>query len=789
MQYEDLMHKLRTIVPKEYFEFKSADKSLVYHLVKPACTESRRIVASIKDKTFNSYSSKTNSRSISTLAKRIIDDCSPTAFSDFLNELDSENKEEGDIAAKVAISFRDTLSGINDCTANDDIAKLFYEVIKEAAEKPRTRNTKNKNSQHEDSAVTVDNGSTVQINDEALMDPLLYELVERIKKHEKLYVKTQSYRLALKTLKASRRLLIVGAPGSGKSFTSEMIVNQYMKDGYSIVVANQVDNLRAVAEAVSSTPSVKELVFIDDCLGQAYLTLNSTQENDLIRLIFTIKQMKNKAILLNSRVYIVNQEREKNQSILGRTLKDFYNSGVVLSLDSPTELEKAKIFYNHLRYMPGITNDHYKDLQKGKRYRKIIRHENYNPRLIWSVTQDFFLNSITPNQYFDSVMDALNNPDIIWDEEFNKRLSSTERMIMTSLFSITHDKCEIDLCQNVFLLRMKVDGLADSTQDYFTSGINKLSGSMISVSYSEGKNYVSVINPSVNDYIRSHIVFSGSEEQTKLRKAIIAASQIRRLYDLDEALKKYINMLKDRSLLELIYDSDSEKGLHVSALVAESGICDDCYRPYLKSFLNGKLYAGRNGYTPEGSFGILINLLEKPTVFTYYSNGISFESIICEFMQNEGLDYFVKLFSTLFSHPQSYGITTIDNNPLMTDLMEKAVDFDIVSYGWQIISDSSYDYLTAGSVYSVSCDINIETKRDLLTVIDPSQSLVAAKLPAEVLATIRECIDCTDINFSDDIESQIKEIEEQSAQKGYSSSYQVNTDSQIDALFMQSKLK
>lgn len=125
----------------------------------------------------------------------------------------------------------------------------------------------------------------------------------------------------------------------------------------------------------------------------------------------------------------------------------------------------------------------------------------------------------------------------------------------------------------------------------------------------------------------------------------------------------------------------------------------------------------------------------------------------------------------------------------MTDLMEKAVYFDIVSFGWQIISESDYDYLTEGSVYSVSCDINNETKRDLLTAIDPSQSLVAAKLPAEILSTIEKCIECTDVDFSDDIESQIKEIEEQSAQKGYSSSYQGNTDSQIDALFMRSKLK
>ena len=48
--------------------------------------------------------------------------------------------------------------------------------------------------------------------------------------------------------------------------------------------------------------------------------------------------------------------------------------------------EKGWIFYNHL-YFSGIPEEYYQNISKDRRYRAIVRHLNYTPRLVEFVTK------------------------------------------------------------------------------------------------------------------------------------------------------------------------------------------------------------------------------------------------------------------------------------------------------------------------------------------------------------------------------------------------------------------
>ena len=120
-------------------------------------------------------------------------------------------------------------------------------------------------------------------------DVLFYD----IKKELELFVQTDIYNLCKKILEAKRNLLILGAPGIGKTTTSKMLALYFAQKGYAVRYTDAY-NLNELKSAISLDYDKKEFIFLDDCLGQSYLELHEKNENDLIRFI---KYVYNKLII------------------------------------------------------------------------------------------------------------------------------------------------------------------------------------------------------------------------------------------------------------------------------------------------------------------------------------------------------------------------------------------------------------------------------------------------------------------------------------------------------------
>lgn len=181
-------------------------------------------------------------------------------------------------------------------------------------------------------------------------------LLSGIEDEAKLFVKTNAFDAAISHLDKNNVLIIVGNPGVGKTVTSKMIVLHYASQGYRVRYTTDGADLNALKKALSQSPETNEIIFLDDCFGQAYFNMKETQENELLALIRYVNIHPSKLLLMNSRITIYHEAQERTPNLVKSFDRKEYRA-YVLNMENISTTEKAKIFYNHL-YFCGIPTAH-----------------------------------------------------------------------------------------------------------------------------------------------------------------------------------------------------------------------------------------------------------------------------------------------------------------------------------------------------------------------------------------------------------------------------------------------
>ena len=227
-------------------------------------------------------------------------------------------------------------------------------------------------------------------NDEIFVDCEAF--LDDAEELHKLFVRTSAFDHALKALENDQTLCIIGDPGVGKSITSKMLVLHYAAQGYRVRYTSNVTDLGALKASLRNDDTAKEIILLDDCFGQAYFEMKSTQSSELISLIKYVKRRSNKVLILNSRITIFQEVRQRQRDLVScMERKDFKVH--LLDINKLSNEEKAKILYNHLAFS-GIPDGHFEDIKTDYRYRRIINHRNYNPRIIEFVCNSMRYKSI-----------------------------------------------------------------------------------------------------------------------------------------------------------------------------------------------------------------------------------------------------------------------------------------------------------------------------------------------------------------------------------------------------------
>ena len=71
----------------------------------------------------------------------------------------------------------------------------------------------------------------------------------------------------------------------------------------------------------------------------------------------------------------------------------------IIDMNKVGLLDKGRILYNHL-YFNELPLQYFNEaIRKNRNYIRIVRHENYNPRIIEYVSRKNFYEAISPKEY------------------------------------------------------------------------------------------------------------------------------------------------------------------------------------------------------------------------------------------------------------------------------------------------------------------------------------------------------------------------------------------------------
>ena len=435
-----------------------------------------------------------------------------------------------------------------------------------------------------------------------------------IKKHKQMYVETEAYRQAKEILLQHRVLLIIGAPGVGKTITSEMLTAYFAAQGYRIRYTTNSENLDSLKRSLSDDGEQKEFILLDDCFGQCYFKMKGNQDGGILSLINYVAMSPGKVLLLNSRVTIYREARTLNPFLDADIERGLFRVRV-LDMTNISALEKGQILYNHL-YFSGLPRSYFTSIRSDQNYLKIIHHKNYTPRIIEFATLPNVKTRVQPEYYFNYIMGLLNNPREIWQDEYLRRLQPADRVLVTTLYSLTETTVDTVMLRKCYNHRLMHTPGIDHTADNWSMSLQRLNESFVQVVDMDGREMIRVVNPSVNDFLNAYLTEDCPERQSMERSILTIRQAYRLLKDPELFLMK---KFQDGTIMNFAFEDVRRRDEWILYGVCEFGVCRSDYAPFVKAFLKRPrgILATDNGQPWKTAAQTIVSLF-APEVCQFY---------------------------------------------------------------------------------------------------------------------------------------------------------------------------
>jgi hypothetical protein len=542
-------------------------------------------------------------------------------------------------------------------------------------------------------------------------------LLSNIDTEKNYFVQTNIYDTCFKRLMRDRIIFVTGAPGVGKTITSKMLLLECASQGYKVKYTTNA-NLTDVKRSLSTDRSAKEVILLDDCLGQHYFKMNESKESEILSLINYVQMNPNKKLIMNSRITIFNEARgrsiEFNKFFYRRT-----NLNYLIDMSKMHQIDKAKIFYSHL-YFNNIPVSHFKELRKDKRYKTIVEHKNYTPRIIEFISEPHVFKEINATEYYPYIMHSLNTPDSLWKDEFDYKLNSIDRIFMYILYSLTETIIPVKIMKECFEERLLLEVNLDTTINNFDSIVSRLNNSMITFFDAEGEQNIGVSNPSVNDFLKPRFE-SNNNEKNKIRKSLVYFEQLQRCYKKERHANELVKMIRNHSIKGLKSES---KGLIQSLIIytiSEENILDPFYIEEMHDYLLHSPYKLFSRFGSSNISLVLYYFKNKDAFNIYKIKDILYSIEKIELLLEDILDFEILADAIIALHDliSIYGIE-IDNQHFL-EIIEDALQNTIEHLASNLDIDEFH--IEIDSIIENSLDIdgnivNSELSQEILDMLD-----------------------------------------------------------------------
>jgi DNA polymerase III delta prime subunit len=343
------------------------------------------------------------------------------------------------------------------------------------------------------------------------------------------FVRTSIVAQAQKLLNRYGVCILAGPPGVGKTTTAEILLLQYLSEGWRPIVA--ISDVRELEAQV--LPGIKQILFFDDFLGVTALPSKLARGDDsaLVRLLHLIENDSSKAFILTTRDYILRQAQQDYEKL---TDEIFDVARLAIKIRSITSSEREHILYNQLFFSP--LRSAAAAAQDGPRkYAEVTRHRNYNPRLIEAAiaaavrdlgNRSYDSLSADDSGYsgrrYDSdllsgvnasssgtipdvpalIRDALDHPERLWEHVLLNQLTQLQREILVARLSLGTTIVEMSDFLRVVSNLSSVSG-ERPTQLALDMALRILDGDLISIRQgdfsAENQIFINPLHPGVAD--------------------------------------------------------------------------------------------------------------------------------------------------------------------------------------------------------------------------------------------------------------------------------------------------
>jgi adenylate kinase family enzyme len=380
--------------------------------------------------------------------------------------------------------------------------------------------------------------------------------IREIEENAYKYALTENHKKGIKILEENNVVIMTGEPGIGKTTLADNLALYYSAKGFEFC---DIEENISEAESIFREREKKKILFYcDDFLGSnLYDAISNKRDSHIVKFINRVRKDNSKKFILTSRTNILNKAYSLSHRFQNGKILD---NEFLLRVENLTNVDKAKILYNHI-YHSNLDDDYLDKIYQDKRYNDIIKHRNFNPRIIEFVTDSVRVGHISPEEYWKYIIKNLNNPEDIWAEYFQNQTDDCVRAL-TFLTVYNNGKISEDELRRSYNTFLKIHhvNLGDYTDKSFEAVRKLATKSLLNRNRIDKDKFEYVLfNPSITDF-----VLGSYSDESDLVSNIIKSLETETSIEYLQILtgSKKINNYNSQNIQENLFDFFFERKLN-----------------------------------------------------------------------------------------------------------------------------------------------------------------------------------------------------------------------------------